>query len=213
VPDEKYDPKDYFQTVVRKYNNGDIDILLRNMEHMDGKAGPLFAAVMDGIDLMGGMLYGFKGGNSCDRSTRYMREEMDLLNLQKGVGSQSEDEALVLYKYGRCGLLHEGATKYRVSIRFQAKPNGNDIFSVNGNDLVVNVVPLAREFLESVKRIAQREDINKLKTPSLPSGQLTDSLARVRARHSEATVSRDGTTTTGGGTVSFAHDCLKRSSG
>src|SRR5947209_1547430 len=102
--------KQFFDHVVVKYNCGDVRALLKAQLQ---KAGPLLTCVVNGIDLLGGMMLGFSA-DSQKRSVRFM---MRYLNL-------SEELARLVYVLVRCGVAHEGTTK--LAIKFFVYPDRLD---------------------------------------------------------------------------------------
>ena len=66
----------YFNRAVMKYSRGDVVALLSDKIRC---AGPLLSITVNGIDLTGGICFGF-GTRSRDRSEKFMVEHMDIRN-------------------------------------------------------------------------------------------------------------------------------------
>ena len=136
--------KAFFVRVIQEYNCGDIKYLLA---HSAGLAGPLLAVTVNGIDLLGGMLYGF-GCGSRARSVRLMEEHM---HMTPAVGE-------TIYACVRCGVAHEGTPKVRFKFGiFPARPACGKIVFKDPADhsLALNVTELAYAYLNVVDEIAK----------------------------------------------------------
>ena len=105
----------HWDDVIKRNICGDIEALLETQDvRLRDKAGPLLDSVMAGIDAAGGCLYGFCKG-SLERSVRFMTKEMHLC----------EELAGVVYDLVRCGMVHEGITKWGVAFH-RGKPRCKD---------------------------------------------------------------------------------------
>lgn len=157
------DVSTYFDEAILKSVRGDIQALLSTepVNPYSGwpVAGALLAVVTTGIDTLGGMIYDFTDStgrpNSGDRSKAFMQEQMGL----------SVRAAQIIYVAGRCGFLHESAPKARVGIRFDSRVNDRVLFHTldadGGYYVHLEVVELARRFLETVEKIAKDKSVLK----------------------------------------------------
>jgi len=140
--------KEYFEHVIERYVCGDIRALL---EKVQDKAGPLLNSVVNGIDILGGIIFDFKGangwGNSRQRSIDFMADHMGL----------HPKVAELLYKLTRCGMTHEGVPK--LGIRFFLDslytPERECLYRDEANDVYVNVTALAHSYLNTVSDISK----------------------------------------------------------
>jgi hypothetical protein len=137
----------YFRQVVLDYSCGDVNSLLSLCDEgkLD-KAGPLLACVVNGIDMLGGMMLGFARNNSQMRSIAFMQRHLGL----------PEDVAKALYVLVRCGVSHEGTTK--LTLRYFVRERSavpSPILSYGEGSLWLDVTQLACEYLCAVERIAQ----------------------------------------------------------
>ena len=132
----------FFSQVVIDYSCGDVKALLdANLS----QAGPLLASVVNGIDLVGGMMQGFSEGSQ-KRSCEFMRKHLNL----------SEPIAKLLYSLVRCGVSHEGSTKQGlVYFVHPVRPHNLAILSRDHENAIwLNVSELARQYLTAVDMIA-----------------------------------------------------------
>src|SRR3989338_1602283 len=67
--------KSFFERAIKKYSKKDVECLL---EAKLNCAGPLFEVIVNGIDSLGGICYGFKRNNSENRSIQFMKEIMGM---------------------------------------------------------------------------------------------------------------------------------------
>jgi hypothetical protein len=135
----------FFREVVKVYSCGDVHSLLSlSAEGKMDKAGPLLSCVMNGIDMLGGMMLGFHPNNSRERSVAFMMQHLGL----------PEKLANVLYVLVRCGVSHEGTTK--LTLLYFIDPRrpirGRFIYRDEGS-LWLNVTELAYCYLDAVERI------------------------------------------------------------
>lgn len=134
--------KSFFERSVIKYSKSDVCALL---EAKLDCAGPLLEVIVNGIDNLGGICYGFSKGNSKERSVRFMKEEMKF----------SDSLALFLYTIVRCGVAHQGMPKigliYFVEYDY---PEKEKIFCKDSKDnICLNVVGLAQRYLDTIDAI------------------------------------------------------------
>jgi hypothetical protein len=131
----------YFERVILTYLVGDIEHLLSNRE---ARSGILLGPVLNGIDVIGGVLFGFETGSKC-RCVRVMTEHMRLRS----------PEATYIYSSLRCGLVHQGTAKY--GLWFFAIYDDLNRFSIIYKDeedwLYLDTVALAERFVAAAKRI------------------------------------------------------------
>ena len=138
--------KDYFEKAVMKYNKGDI------VQFLAAKlscAGPLLNIIMDGIDHLGGMCYGFDTGSK-KRSIVFMKEEMGLL----------EERAELLYSVVRCGMTHEAMPKIGMNIfvLYNRYESGKIFYIKDDGYIWLNVVELAYLYISTIDKISENLD-------------------------------------------------------
>lgn len=135
--------KKYFRRSAVEYSKGDVERLLK--VKLDC-AGPLLIVVLNGIDNLGGMCYGFRPDNSKERSIKYMTEKMKI------DGSISK----FLYATVRCGISHQGMPKIGLSffVRYDRVDKGNIFYKCSKNFIWLNVAELAYLYIETIDRIA-----------------------------------------------------------
>jgi len=132
----------YFQRSAVKYSKGDVEELLR--KRLDC-TGPLLTVVLNGIDNLGGMCYGFGPRNVGSRSVTFMKNEMNI----------PESVAESLYEIVRCGIVHQGMPK--IGIIFYLDYDRLDkgkIVRKNSDYIWLNVTELAYSYLEAIDLIA-----------------------------------------------------------
>lgn len=131
---------EYFESVIIAYNCGDIKALL---ERKLPQAGPLLACVVNGIDAMGGIIYGFDkeiGG----RSKEFMNKFMGYDPVQ----------ADFLYTIVRCGMAHECAPKAGLAFfALYDEVDGEVLYRGDDGGPWLNVVQLAKEYLKAVEDV------------------------------------------------------------
>lgn len=134
----------YFETVIRDYISGDIELLLEVIEERWERPGPLLHCTVAGIDAVGGMVYGFIGSEK--RSVSFMEKYFELSN----------EEGKMIYGLARCGIAHEGTTKLnaRYFAPFKRVKAGHFLYKAPDNSIWLNVVELARSFLDALNRIS-----------------------------------------------------------
>lgn len=132
----------YFQKSALQYGKGDVEELLQKELHC---AGPLLAVVVNGIDNLGGMCFGFKGLGSAKRSIKFMEKYMGL----------SQPVANFIYKTVRCGIAHQGMPK--VGLEFgvlYGRPEAGRVHCKAYDWIYLNVVEFAYAYLQAIERIA-----------------------------------------------------------
>ncbi len=144
----------YFKKAVMKYSKGNVEELLDKQIEC---AGTYFAVVCNGIDLIGGICYGFNKKVG-DRSKRFMKEHMNI----------EEKIADLLYNCVRCGTTHEGMPK--IGIRYgleprRLKPKVIIYKNEDNNILYLNVTELVFSYLRAIKRIAENPTEYALNIP------------------------------------------------
>ena len=136
----------FFREVVKAYSCGDVHSLLSlSAEGKLDKAGPLLACVVNGIDMLGGMMLGFNAPSG-PPSVAFMRQHLGL----------SEELAKLLYALVRCGVSHEGTTKLPIQFfidEFRPDP-GRFLYHDDEGSLWLNVTELAYRYLGAVEQIA-----------------------------------------------------------
>ncbi len=135
--------KMFFEHVVVSYNCEDVGALL----DIDlDKAGPLLSCVVNGFDLVGGMMLGFDKGSQ-KRSVAFLTKHMRL----------SPESANLLYSLVRCGVAHEGVAKLAVNyfVYHRRLEPGIILYKKNDKSLWLNVTEMARLYLESIREIAK----------------------------------------------------------
>jgi hypothetical protein len=133
---------DYFQKSAFMYSKGDIEELLDKKMRC---AGPLLAVVMNGIDNLGGMCFGFQT-DSEKRSIEFMKNHMGF----------PESVARFMYLAVRCGMVHQGMPK--VGLEFGLlpdRPEKGRIYYRSYDQIYLNVLELAYSYLAAVERIAE----------------------------------------------------------
>ena len=130
--------KAFFERSVIKYSKSDVCALLK--AKLDC-AGPLLEVIVNGIDNLGGIFYGFSIGSK-ERSVRFMKEKMNV----------SESLAKFLYTIVRCGVAHQGMPKigliYFVEYDYPEKAK---IFCKDSKEnICLNVVGLAQRYLDTI---------------------------------------------------------------
>lgn len=164
--------KQFFEHVVVKYNCGDVRALLdAELE----AAGPLLSCVMNGIDLVGGMMLGFCTG-SRQRSVKFMAKYLKL----------HTELAKLVYALVRCGVAHEGTTK--LAINYFVYPSrldrGTFLYKDVDNAVWLNVVELAFLYLEAIDEIAKDVGAHLGHIPDVNSRDeaiFTDALEHINA--------------------------------
>lgn len=144
----KIESKAFFERSVIKYSKSDVCSLLKAKLNC---AGPLLEIIVNGIDNLGGICYGFSKG-SRERSIRFMKEKMNV----------SESLAQFLYNIVRCGITHQGIPKigliYFVEYDY---PDKEKIFCKDTEEnIYLNVVGLAQLYIDTIDDI--KTDIEKL---------------------------------------------------
>jgi hypothetical protein len=154
--------KQFFNHVVVIYNCGDIRALL---DAKLGKAGPLLSCVVNGLDLVGGMMLGFNAGSQ-KRSVEFMTKYMKL----------PPELAKLLYSLVRCGVAHEGTTK--LAINYFVYPGrldpGNILYKSTDNSLWLNVTEMAVLYLEAIADISKDVAAHLAHIPSATAADEAD---------------------------------------
>src|SRR3989338_9093785 len=135
--------KSFFERAIKKYSKKDVECLL---EAKLNCAGPLLEVIVNGIDSLGGICYGFKRNNSENRSIQFMKEIMGMNPVL----------AKFLYVIVRCGVTHQSMPKIGVkySVLYD-RPTAvrGIIFSKDADRFVyVNVVELAYYYIDAIYR-------------------------------------------------------------
>ncbi|MCK5739839.1 hypothetical protein KAH55_11680 [bacterium] len=168
-------PDKYFEKALIEYLIPDLEHLINTCTDQEGKdhAGPILTVTCNGIDIAGGILYGFKkpdgNNNSQDRFVKFMKNELKLYDtkLHKNV-------AIFLYKSVRCGMAHEGAPKYGVN--FATSSNSEEaIFKNFENIICIDCTQFARKFMNAITNIWKSE---KPKLKGTPWNEYTESPLR-----------------------------------
>jgi hypothetical protein len=144
----------YFKKAVMKYSKGNVEELFDKQIEC---AGTYLDVVCNGIDLMGGICYGFHEGVGT-RSKRFMKEHMNI----------EETIADLLYTCVRCGITHQGMPK--IGIRYGLRPERTKpeiiLYKNEDNDvLYLNVTELVLSYLTAIERIAQNPAAYALHIP------------------------------------------------
>jgi hypothetical protein len=147
----------FFERSVLKYSRLDVCALL---EAKLDCAGPLLEIIVNGIDNLGGILYGFGHRNSQSRSVKFMKERMGV----------PESLAKFLYSAVRCGIAHQGMPKiglvYFVEYEY---PDQEKIFSKDGKgNIWINIVGLARCYLDAIDTVCADVGNCVLNVPPTP---------------------------------------------
>lgn len=137
----------YFKRSIVEYNRGDVEKLLK--AKLDC-AGPLLIVVLNGIDTLGGMCYGFRPGNSKERSVKFMTEKMGV----------AESVASFLYSVVRCGIVHQGMPKIGLTffVWYDRIDKGNIFYKCSKNFIWLNVGELTYLYIDTVDRISKEPD-------------------------------------------------------
>jgi hypothetical protein len=158
------DAQNYFAQVVEEYVCGDISWLLGLGKDTEGKAGPLLNSVVNGIDILGGILYGFGRGMSEKRSVKFLQFHMGL----------QPDVAKFIYTAVRCGMAHEGVPKMGVAFFVVLAAPADQPFPLKdaNNKVQINVAVFARRFLKAVCEV-RKNNLAKLVHVPRPTAQET----------------------------------------
>lgn len=135
--------KKYFQRSVVKYSRGDV---VRLLEAKLDCAGPLLIVVLNGVDNLGGMCYGFRTDNSKERSVKFLTEKMGI----------DESISKFLYLIVRCGISHQGMPKIGLQffVEYDRIDKGKIFYKRLGDFIWLNVTELAYLYIETIERIA-----------------------------------------------------------
>lgn len=135
----------YFQRSSIRYSKGDVQELLEKELNC---AGPLLAVIVNGIDSLGGMRYGFHKG-SRKRSVEFMKSYMNL----------SEPIAEFIYMIVRNGIVHQGMPK--VGVEFGViydRPEKGRVYYKSYDWIYINIVEFAHTYLEAIDQIAKEPE-------------------------------------------------------
>lgn len=137
------DVGEYFQRSVVKYSRGDVERLIK--AQLDC-AGPLLMVVLNGIDNLGGICYGFGPHNSKERSIKFMTEKMGI----------NESVSKFLYSIVRCGISHQGMPKIglRSFLEYNRIDKGRIFYKQLDDFIWLNVTELAYLYIETIDQIA-----------------------------------------------------------
>ena len=153
----------YYEHVVLHYIVGDIMHLLDNNEP---RSGLILAPVLNGIDIVGGTLYGFERGTSKARSIRLMKEHLGL----------SQEISNFLYTAVRCGLTHEGTAKKGLVFcaEFGRLNRDSLVYRDENGWLYLDTVLLAEAFVNAAKKIWRDAPQLILKMPEVDDAGYCD---------------------------------------
>lgn len=137
----KEETKYYFERAIIKYSKGDIqDLIGREIN----SAGPFLMVILNGIDNLGGMCYGFELGSK-DRSIKFMEEKMGISN----------SLASLLYKVVRCGITHQGMPKIGLRYFVDYDCTEKDIFYRDAEEyLYLNVMGFTNLYIKTIELIS-----------------------------------------------------------
>ena len=137
--------KEYFERVALKYSRSDVEHLLRTKAPC---AAPLLAVTANGIDLIGGMCFGFKSPEGKDNGKR---RSVDFMVKYMGVDS---NVATVLYTSVRCGIVHQGMPKFGFMYFVDhERPKKDRIVYRDGSFIWLNVTEFAHSYLSALSAI------------------------------------------------------------
>ena len=168
------DAQNYFARVVEQYVCGDISWLLGLGEGKEGKAGPLLNSVVNGIDILGGILDGFGRGMSERRSVKFLESYMGL----------QPDVARFIYTAVRCGMAHEGVPKMDVIFFVDCAAPDNEPVPLKDsqNRVWINVAVLAKRFLAAIEVVRNGDPAKVAYVPNVTSWEkkiITDGIAKI----------------------------------
>lgn len=153
--------KAFFERSVIRYSKSDVCALLK--ARLDC-AGPLIEVIVNGIDNLGGALYGFERGEkgSRYRSVRFMKEKMNI----------SESFAEFLYAVVRCGIAHQGMPK--IGLIYFVEYDCPEIFYKDSEgNIWLNVVGLAQRYLDTIDTLNMDIEKYHLHIPPITSKEKT----------------------------------------
>lgn len=153
----------YFKKAVIKYNKGNIEELLEKQIEC---AGTYLALVCNGIDMAGGICYGFNERVGV-RSKRFMVDHMNI----------KEKIADILYVFVRCGSTHEGMPKIGIRYGLESERLKPGVILYKGeenNTLILNVTELVYSYLKAIERIAQNPAMYARYVPPDPEDTAVD---------------------------------------
>lgn len=139
--------KNYFK-LFYDWSTKDIKECLK----LKSNAGPVLVMVVNGIDILGGMCYGFKKDNSKERSIKFMKNKMGV----------AKPVAQLLYENIRCGMIHQGAPKGtpEMGVEFYIQQddditNKEKFFckNIEKNYLRLNVSAFAFLYIDTINKI------------------------------------------------------------
>ena len=130
--------KAFFERSVNNYSKSDVYALL---EARLDCAGPLLEVIVNGIDNLGGIVYGFTK-KSKSRSVRFMNEKMNI----------SESLAEFLYAIVRCGIAHQGMPKIGLIffVEYDYPEKEKILCKDSKGNICLNVVGLAQCYLNTI---------------------------------------------------------------
>lgn len=151
----------YFDKVVLEYSVGDIKELLKNRGRC---AGPLLSVIANGIDLLGGICFGFTAGSNF-RSVEFMKTHMNI----------RESLAKVLYSCVRCGCVHQGMPKIGLKffVLYDRLQEGVFVYKDSEGYLWLNVTEFAYRYLDAINKIANDKNTFILHYPPLTNRDAT----------------------------------------
>lgn len=159
----------YFKKSAIEYSKGDVRELL---EKKIDCAGPLLAVVVNGIDNLGGMCYGFEIGSK-RRSVNFMKDKMGIL----------ESVAKFLYSAVRCGEVHQGMPK--IGLKFFVTQDrlakGKMIYKHKDSKyLFLDLTEFAYSYIDAIDQIENKpeERIHNYPSPGAEAKELFDNAMR-----------------------------------
>jgi hypothetical protein len=145
---------DYFQKSAVQYSKGDLDELLRKQIKC---AGPLLAVILNGIDNLGGMCYGFDRRNVGKRSVKIHG---------KKDGGPKREIAKGIYESVRCGVVHQGMPKIGIALYLDYdRLDRGAIVRKDSNWIWLNVTELAHQYLDTLTHIASEPERHIIQYP------------------------------------------------
>jgi hypothetical protein len=139
-----------YVTKAIEYSRGDIKELLDAELQV---AGPLLVVTLNGIDAMGGIVYGFRKedkpdqGNSRERSVTFMSHYMTI--------GCSQEALEVIYTALRCGMAHHCLPK-QGAFGVDYHRLDNPVTEGRDGTLIVNAVALADRYLGGVSEVERQ---------------------------------------------------------
>lgn len=151
--------ENFFNWSVNKYSRINVQKLLDAELEC---AGTLLEVILNGIDNLGGLYYGFDKGSSKRRSIQFMKEIMKI----------DESLAKFLYEIVRCGIVHQGTPKIGVKyfLEYKYSEKGKIFYKSSDGHIWLNVVGLARLYLDTIEIINSNPEQYIHDYPKLQNG-------------------------------------------